>query len=302
MSVKTRDYKKFLDPSVISKIKTLELKARMIVEGFMIGLHRSPYHGFSVEFSEHRPYMQGDPIKNIDWKVYAKREKYFIKQFEEETNLICNIFLDISKSMQFKHTSKVTKIDYGITLAAALSYLMINQQDAVGLTVYSDMIHNYLPPKSNRVYLKNLLTVLNQIKPTGGTSTSKCLDSVAEKIKKRGLTIIISDFFDDINSIMTALKHIHYKKNEVIVFQILDPVEKSFGFDRDSIFVDLETEEQMTTQPHQIKRAYQEAMNEYLNKLKSECLNYGIEYNLIETDQPFDSALLSYFAKRARMN
>ncbi len=302
MSVKASDYKKFLDPAVISKLRTLELKARMIVEGFMVGLHRSPYHGFSVEFSEHRPYMQGDPIKNIDWKVYAKREKYFIKQYEEETNLICNIFLDISKSMQFKNKSALTKLEYGITLTAALSYLMINQQDAVGLTLYSDKIHNYLPPKSNRVYLKTLLTSLNQVKPSGATTTAKCLDSVAEKIKKRGLTIIISDFFDDLNSIMTALKHIHYKKNEVIIFQLLDPIEKSFGFDRDSIFVDLETEEQMTTQPHQIKRAYQEAMNDYLNKLKSECLNYGIEYNLIETNQPFESALLSYFAKRARMN
>jgi uncharacterized protein (DUF58 family) len=302
VSVKASDYKKFLDPAVISKLRTLELKARMIVEGFMVGLHRSPYHGFSVEFSEHRPYMQGDPIKNIDWKVYAKREKYFIKQYEEETNLICNIFLDISKSMQFKNKSALTKLEYGITLTAALSYLMINQQDAVGLTLYSDKIHNYLPPKSNRVYLKTLLTSLNQVKPSGATTTAKCLDSVAEKIKKRGLTIIISDFFDDLNSIMTALKHIHYKKNEVIIFQLLDPIEKSFGFDRDSIFVDLETEEQMTTQPHQIKRAYQEAMNDYLNKLKSECLNYGIEYNLIETNQPFESALLSYFAKRARMN
>lgn len=301
MIVKSRDFRKYLDPSVISKLKSLELKARTIVDGFMVGLHRSPYHGFSVEFSEHRPYMQGDPIKNIDWKVFAKREKYFIKQFEEETNLICNIFLDISKSMQFKHSATVSKIDYGITLAAALSYILINQQDSVGLTTFSDKIYDYFPPKSNRVYLKTLLTGLNKIKPTGSTKTASCLDSVAEKIKKRGLTIIISDFFDDLSSVMKALKHIHYKKNEIIVFQLLDPIEKSFGFDRDSIFVDLETDEQMTTQPHQIKRAYQEAMNDYLTKFKNECLNYGIEYNLIETDQPFDKALVSYFAKRERM-
>lgn len=301
MIVKSRDFRKYLDPSVISKLKSLELKARTIVDGFIVGLHRSPYHGFSVEFSEHRPYMQGDPIKNIDWKVFAKREKYFIKQFEEETNLICNIFLDISKSMQFKHSATVSKIDYGITLAAALSYILINQQDSVGLTTFSDKIYDYFPPKSNRVYLKTLLTGLNKIKPKGSTKTASCLDSVAEKIKKRGLTIIISDFFDDLSSVMKALKRIHYKKNEIIVFQLLDPIEKSFGFDRDSIFVDLETEEQMTTQPHQIKRAYQEAMNDYLTKFKNECLNYGIEYNIIETDQPFDKALVSYFAKRERM-
>ncbi len=302
MAVKTQDYKKFLDPVVISKLKTLELKARMVVEGFKVGLHRSPYHGFSVEFSEHRPYMQGDALKNVDWKVFAKSGKYYIKQFEEETNLLSHIFVDASKSMQFKHSGKVSKIDYATILAAALAYVMIDQQDSVGLAIYSDKIHTYLPPKSNRVYLKTLLSALNQIQPGGTTTTSKCLDSVAEKIKKRGLTIIISDFFDDLNSILTALKHIHYKKNEVIVFQILDPIEKSFGFDRDSVFVDLETNEQMTTQPHQIQRAYQEAMNEYLNKLKTECLNFGIEYNLIDTSQPFDKALMSYFAKRAKLN
>jgi len=302
VAVKTQDYKKFLDPVVISKLKTLELRARMVVEGFKVGLHRSPYHGFSVEFSEHRPYMQGDALKNIDWKVYAKNEKYFIKQFEEETNLICNIFIDVSRSMNYKHTAKITKLDYAKTLAAALSYVMIDQQDSVGLAIYSDKIHSYLPPKSNRVYLKTILSALNQIEPGGATVTSKCLDSVAEKIKKRGLTIIISDFFDDMESILKALKHIHYKKNEVIVFQILDPIEKNFGFGSDSIFVDLETGEQMTTQPHQIQKAYQQAMNEFMNKLKSECLNYGIEYNVIETTQPFDKALISYFAKRSRMN
>ncbi len=302
MSVKTQDYKKFLDPVVISKLKTLELKARMVVEGFKVGLHRSPYHGFSVEFSEHRPYMQGDALKNVDWKVFAKSEKYYIKQFEEETNLLSHIFVDASKSMQFKHSGRVSKLDYATILAAALAYVMIDQQDSVGLAIYSDKIHTYLPPKSNRVYLKTLLSALNQIQPAGTTTTSKCLDSVAEKIKKRGLTIIISDFFDDMNSILTALKHIHYKKNEVIVFQILDPIEKSFGFDRDSVFVDLESGDQITTQPHQIQRAYQEAMSEYLNKLKSECLNFGIEYNLIDTNQPFDKALMSYFAKRSRLH
>jgi len=302
VAVKTQDYKKFLDPAVISKLKTLELKARMVVEGFKVGLHRSPYHGFSVEFSEHRPYMQGDALKNVDWKVFAKSEKYYIKQFEEETNLISHIFVDASKSMQYKHSGKVAKIDYAAILAAALAYVMIDQQDSVGLAIYSDKIHTYLPPKSNRVYLKTLLSALNQIQPGGTTTTSKCLDSVAEKIKKRGLTIIISDFFDDLNSILTALKHLHYKKNEVIVFQILDPIEKSFGFDRDSVFVDLESGEQISTQPHQIQRAYQEAMNEYLNKLKNECLNFGIEYNLIDTSQPFDKALMSYFAKRSRLH
>ncbi len=302
MALKSNDFRSYLDPLVISRIKSLEFKARAIVEGFMVGLHKSPYHGFSVEFSEHRPYMQGDPIKNIDWKVYAKREKFFIKQYEEETNLICNIFLDISKSMDFKYASSVTKLDYAVTLAASFCYLLIKQQDAVGLTIFSDKIHSYLPPKSNRVYLKTLLTSLTKINALGKTATSLCLNDAAEKIKKRGLTIIISDLFDNPGSILSALKQLRYKKNEVIVFQILDPVERNFGFDKDAIFVDLETKEELTTQPYQIRSAYQSSMNEFINKLKNGCLNYGIEFNLIGTNQPFDKALLNYFSKRSKMN
>ena len=302
MAVKAQDFKKFLDPGVLSKLKTLELRARLVVDGFMVGLHKSPYHGFSAEFSEHRHYMQGDSLKNVDWKVFAKSEKYFIKQFEEETNLICNLFVDVSKSMNFKRDGKITKLDYSITLAAAICYILINQQDAVGLTTFSDKIQGYLPPKANRVYLKNLLTTLANVKPIGATTTSKCLNEAVVKIKKRGLTIIISDFFDDIDSIIGALKQVHYKKNEVIVFQVLDPVEKNFGFDRDAIFIDLESNEQITSQPFQIQKAYQQAMNDYLQRIKSECLNLGIQYNLIETNQPFDLALMSFISKRARLH
>jgi uncharacterized protein (DUF58 family) len=301
VAVKAQDLKNFLAPEILSKLKTLELRARMVVEGFMVGLHRSPYHGFSAEFSEHRPYMQGDSLKNVDWKVFAKSEKYYIKQFEEETNLICNLFVDASKSMNFKRDGKVTKLDYSVNLAAAISYMLINQQDAVGLTVYSNKIHSYLPPKANRIYLKNLLISLANIKPEGSTSTSKCLNEATLMIKKRGLTIIISDFFDDLDSIISALKQLHFKKNEVIVFQVLDPVEKNFSFDKDAIFIDLESNEQITSQPYQIQKAYKQAMDEYLQRIKKECLNLGIQYNLIETTQPFDVALMSFISKRARL-
>jgi len=302
MSLKAKDIKSYLEPSAISKLRTLELKARMVVEGFMVGLHKSPYHGFSVEFSQHRPYMQGDSIKNVDWKVYAKREKYFIKQYEEETNLISHIFVDSSKSMSYKGEGIISKFEYAITLAAALCYLMINQQDAVGLAVYSEKIQTYLPPKSNRLYLKTLLTALNNIKTDGSTSTSESLASVSDKIKRRGLTIIISDFFDEPTSIISALKQIHFKKNEVIVFQILDPLEVNFGFDKDAVFIDLESREELTTQPYQIQRAYKDAMNQYILNLKNNCLDLGIEYNLIDTQQSFDKALMNYFAKRTKLN
>jgi uncharacterized protein (DUF58 family) len=302
VAVDTKKSKTRLDPTLISKLKSLELKAKTVVEGVKVGLHRSPYHGFSVEFSEHKAYMQGDPIKNIDWKVYGKSDKLFIKQYEEETNLIGNILLDVSASMDYKSKGEITKLEYASILAASLSYLMISQQDSVGLSFYSDKIENYFPPKSTRVYLQTLLKAIDKIEPSNKTETASCLNSIAEKIKKRGIVIIISDFFDDVDSIITALRHFKYKKNEVVIFQILDPIEKDFAFGNDAIFVDKETQEEITTQPHQIQKSYQAAMKDFLDKLKRECLNNKIEYNQIDTSTPFDKALFSYFKKRSLMN
>jgi len=302
MSNSTVDYRTYLDPSIVFKLKSLELRAKMVVEGFMVGLHKSPYHGFSVEFSEHRPYMQGDPIKNLDWKVYAKSERYYIKQYEDETNLLAHVILDVSGSMDYKYSGKITKLEYASTLAASMIYLMLNQQDAVGLTLYSDKIENYLPPKTGRVYLRKLLTALANIKPESKTNTADCLNAVAEKVKKRGLVIIISDFFDDIEKVLSSLKKFHYKKNEIIVFQILDPVERNFDFGKDAIFVDKETADELTTQPFHIQKAYGEAMHEFIQKIKSDCLTNGIDYNLIETTDSFDKALFNYFKKRRKMN
>lgn len=301
MAASNEDYRKFLDPAIVSKVNSLELRARLVVEGFMVGLHKSPYHGFSAEFSEHRPYMQGDALKNIDWKAYAKTEKFYIKQFEEETNLISNVMMDVSKSMNYTSGGNITKLEYASILSASLIYLMLKQQDAVGLALYSDKIESQLAPKSSRAYLGELLRSLNQVKPSNKTETAGCLNSLAEKIKRRGLVIIISDFFDDVHSVLTALKHFRYKKNEVIVFQILDPLERSFAFGNDAVFKDLESGEEMTTQPHQIQKAYQQAMAEYIENIKEECVNSGMEYNLLDTSVPFDKALFSYFKKRSRL-
>jgi uncharacterized protein (DUF58 family) len=297
----SEDYRKFLDPSVISKLNSLELKARLVVEGFMVGLHKSPYHGFSVEFSEHRPYMQGDGLRDIDWKVYGKTERFFIKQYEEETNLKSYILLDTSNSMKYSSAGNITKLEYASTLVAGLTYLMIKQQDAVGLALYAEKIGKYFPPKMSRAYMHEILKNLASLQPSEKTRTAECLNVIAEKIKRRGLVIIVSDFFDDVNSILKALKHFRYQKHEVIVFQILDPIERSFAFGKDAIFRDLETLEEMTTQPYQIQKSYRDAMSEFLNKIRSECLNSNIEYNLIETSMPFDKALFSYIQKRARL-
>lgn len=302
MNNPSADYKKYLEPSIISKLNSLELKARLVVEGFMVGLHKSPYHGFSVEFTQHRPYMQGDGIKDIDWKVYGKTEKFFIKQYEEETNLKSYILLDISKSMDYASEGNIKKIEYASTLAASLSYLMIKQQDAAGIALYSEEIKKIIPPKAKKSQVYELLKAISEIKPSEKTKTALCLNSIAEKIKKRGLIIIISDLFDDVESILMALKHFRHKKNEVIVFQILDPLERSFAFGRDAIFKDLETEEEMTTQPYQIQKAYTDAMNTFLNSIRTSCLNSGIEYNLIDTSMPFDKALFSYLSKRAKLH
>jgi uncharacterized protein (DUF58 family) len=280
MSRLQQDYKNFLEPAFVSKLNSLELKARLVVEGFMVGLHKSPYHGFSVEFAQHRPYMQGDNLKDVDWKVYGKTEKFFIKQYEEETNLQSFILLDISNSMKFNSAGNISKIEYAFTLAAALSYLMIHQQDAAGLSLYAENIVKYLPPKANRTYLREILKTLAGAKASQKTNTANCLNEIAEKISRRGLVIIIS---------------------EVIVFQVLDPLERSFAFGKDAIFKDLETEDEITTQPYHVQKAYKDAMIEFTSKIKAECLNSNIDYNLIETSDPFDKALLNYIQKREKL-
>ena len=301
MPIDARDYRKYLNPSVISKLNSLELRARLVVEGFMVGLHKSPYHGFSVEFSEHRPYMQGDSLKDIDWKVYGKTERFFIKQYEEETNLKSYILLDTSRSMNYASEGNISKLEYASTLVAGLSYLMFHQQDAVGLSLYSEKINKYLPPKASKAYLQEILKSLSETQASDKTNTASSLHSIAEKIKRRGLVIIVSDLFDDIKSVLTALKHFRYKKNEVIVFQILDPQERNFAFGTDAIFKDMETEDELTTQPYQIQKAYKEAMSEFVGRIKAECLNSNIEYNLIETAMPFDKALFNYIQKRSKL-
>ncbi|MEE9429457.1 MAG: DUF58 domain-containing protein [Melioribacteraceae bacterium] len=296
------DYRKLLDPSIVAKLKTLELKAKSVVEGFMVGYHKSPYHGFSSEFSQHKPYIQGDSIKNIDWKVFAKSEKYYIKQYEEETNLLAHVIIDTSKSMDYKHDAEITKFEYAKILGASLINLLLKQQDAVGIALYANELKSYYSPKSKSTYLKTLLTEIEKTQADNITKTSDSLKAIVDKVKKRGMVIIISDFLDDVENVLSALKQFQYKKNEVIVFHILDPIEKNFAFRKDSIFVDMETKEELSTQPIQIQRVYVESMSEYLQSIKTGCNKYGFDYTLVDTTTPFDVALMSFFKKRARLN
>jgi uncharacterized protein (DUF58 family) len=295
------DYRKYLRPEVVAKLSNMELVARLVVEGFITGLHKSPYHGFSVEFAEHRQYMPGDEPKHIDWKIYGKTDRYYIKQFEEETNLKSYIILDASRSMAYGSDGKMTKLEYASYIAAALSYLMVQQRDAVGLTVYDEKVRTHMPPHATKSYLKAILKQLEITEGSNKTGTASSLHQIAERIKRRGLVIILSDLFDKPNEVAAALKHFRHKKNEVIVMQVLDPLERSFAFGGDAVFKDMETSEEIMTQPWHLQKAYQEEMKKFLDYYKKECRENNIDYVLLDTATPFDTALFQYLNKRKMM-
>lgn len=291
----------YLKPEVVAQLASMELRARLVVEGFITGLHRSPYHGFSVEFSEHRQYMPGDEIKHIDWKAYAKTQRYYVKQFEEETNLKAYLILDASRSMAYASEGRISKLTYASYLAAALAYLMTEQRDAVGLVVYAESTKVYQPPRASRPYLRKLLGELQRLEPSGVTHTAPTLHAIAERIKRRGLVILLSDLFDDPDSVLTALKHFRHRGNEVLVLQVLDPMEQSFAFGGDAVFRDLETAEELVTQPWHVQHAYQQAFGDFLGRLRTECRENRIDHVLLDTGTPFDRALFEYLNTRKRM-
>lgn len=293
---------KYLQPAVVAQLANMELRARFVVEGFITGLHKSPYHGFSVEFTEHRQYMPGDEIKHIDWKAYGKTDRFYIKQFEEETNLKSYLVVDASGSMKYASEGHLKKFEYASYVAASLSYLMIEQRDAVGLTLVDEGIRTSLPPRATRSYLRELLKELDATQPSNKTGIAASLHVVAEQIKRRGLVIVISDLFDDPEKVMTALKHFRHRGHEVIVLQVLDPMERTFAFGGDAVFKDIETQETITTQPWHIQKAYQQSMHEFLDLYKAQCRDNGIDYVLLDTSTPFDKALMEYLNKRKRMH
>ena len=294
-------YQDYLSSSVIKKINNIALRAKLVVEGFIIGLHKSPYHGFSVEFSEHRPYSFGDEIKYIDWKLLAKTDKLYIKQFEEETNLKCHILFDKSASMGYG-SNDITKFDYAQTLCASLSYLMIKQQDAVGLTTFDKKISTSIPPKSKASHLNILLNALHNAKVKGETEISKILHSLAESIKKRGLVILISDLLDNQEEVIKGLRHFRYKGHEMIIFHIMDNKEILFDFNEGINFIDLENNEMIKTDPRQIKSAYRKAYSDFCNQYKLECRKNNIDYVQINTSDSLDKSLIEYLIKRTKIS
>jgi uncharacterized protein (DUF58 family) len=293
-------YRKYLDPEIVGKLKGMELKARMVVEGFIAGLHKSPYHGFSVEFAEHRQYMPGDNIRDIDWKVYAKSDRYYIKQYEEETNLKGYLLLDCSASMAYK-SDGISKLDYASLLAAALSFLMLKQRDAVGLVTFDEAIRRYIPPRSKSGHLHILLQELAGQTASDKTDIADTLHEMAERITRRGLIVILSDLLDEPSKIISGLKHFRHKHHEIILFHILDPRERDFAFPTEAVFKDMETGEELTTLPWQIRKHYQKATAEYSDYIAAECRQSRIDYHLIDTSVPFDTALYAFLAKREKL-
>jgi uncharacterized protein (DUF58 family) len=284
----------------VSKIARIDVRARLVVEGFVAGLHKSPYKGFSVEFSEHRQYMPGDPLRHVDWKVYAKSDKFYVKEYEEETNLRAYIALDASGSMGYA-SGGITKFTYGKHLAAALAYLMLRQQDSVGLTLFDTSIRKHIPPHASPRQLHTLLRELADATPAMETNIHESLKAMTERIRRRGLIIVISDLFDDHKATLTALKYFRHRKHEVIIFHVLDNKEMEFDFDREAVFEDMETKQEVMVEPWRIRNEYTSRLREWSESIKRECREHLIDYTLVGTRTPFDKALTSYLEKRARL-
>src|SRR5437763_356771 len=284
--------RQFLDPAVVARLGTLELKARTIVEGFLSGLHRSPFKGFSVEFAEYRQYLPGDDLSTIDWKVYARSDRHYVKKFEEETNLDCHVMLDLSGSMAYG--SRITKFEYAQCLAASLGYLMNRQRDAIGLTAFDEQIVTMLPASARPGHLRALLVTLDRLRLGRKTNVSKPLHQLAESLTKRGMVVLISDLLDDPERVIRGLKHFQFRGTDVIVFQILDPDEIEFPFDRPTRFEDLETTEEIMAVPSVVREHYMKAMGDMMDRYKRELGACGIDYHLLITTEPLEMGLLEY--------
>ena len=289
---------KFLKPEVIRQVSRLDLRARFIVEGFIAGLHASPFHGFSVEFSEHRKYTAGDNIADIDWNVYAKTDRFYIKKFQAETNLTGYLIMDLSGSMGYTYRQELTKFEYGISLAAALGYLMIHQQDPVGLVAFDQQVRQSLAPRSKRSQLGNILSLLSRLKPAGATAIATSLHQVASMIRHRSLVMIFSDLLGDTDPILHALHRFRFAGHDVIVFHVLDEAEALFPFEGMLELEDNETRETLLVDAEGIKADYLEEVAKFQATYRKECLAARIDYVPLHTGMPFDKALMSYLHSR----
>ena len=288
----------YLRPEVIRTVSRLDLRAKFIIEGFIAGLHASPYHGFSVEFSEHRRYVAGDDPKDIDWFVYAKTDKYYIKKFEAETNVTGYLVMDLSGSMGYTYRQELTKFEYCVCLAAALGYLMIHQQDPVGLVTFDQRVRESLPPRSKRTQLGHILGVLARLKPQGETDVARSVHQLAAMIRHRSLVMLFSDLLAEPEPILNALHHLRHRGNDVILFHVLDEAETRVPFRGVIEFEEPESAERMTIDAAGIRGDYLEAVAELIEYFRKECSSASIDYVPIDTSTPFDKALMGYLVSR----
>jgi uncharacterized protein (DUF58 family) len=288
----------YLKPEVIQTVSRLDLRARFIVEGFLSGLHASPFHGFSVEFSEHRRYSQGDDLKDLDWLVYAKTDRYYVKKYQAETNITGYLVMDLSSSMAYTYRQELTKFDYSICLAAALSYLMIHQQDPVGLFTFDEKIRHSLSAKSKRTQLGNILALLSKLQPAGATEIARNLKSIAAMTRHRSLFMLFSDLLADPDPILDSLHALRHRGHDVIVFHVLDEAEVHFPFDGMVDLREPETNENLVVDADGIRQDYLDALQELRERYRKECFSAGVDYVPLDTSMPFDKALLEYLSQR----
>jgi uncharacterized protein (DUF58 family) len=293
---------RFLRPEVVRTVARLDLKARFIVEGFLQGLHRSPMHGFSVEFSDYRDYVPGDDPDRIDWQLYARTDKYYIKRYQAETNMRCMLMVDTSASMHYRSGdgATLTKLEYAVALAASLGYLLIRQQDRVGLMTFDTRVRRHLPPRSKKAHLFAILDALLRAQPVERTDLAASIESAAPLIRRRGLTILFSDLLDEPERVVRQLRHLASRGQDLIVFQILDPAELRFPFRGTRVFVDPETGLEISADADAVRAAYNDRLRALLRAYRRQLRSYGIEYLLLDTSTPFQKALLKFLTYRGR--
>jgi uncharacterized protein (DUF58 family) len=289
---------KYLKPEVINQIRRLDLRAQFVVKGFLQGLHASPFHGFSVEFSEHRKYTPGDDPKDIDWLVYAKTDKYYVKKFEAETNITGYLAMDLSRSMGYTHRQELTKFDYAICLAASLCYLMVHQQDPVGLITFDQRVRDSLPPRSKRTQLANLLSHLSRLQPTGQTDIAASLIQIAAMLRHRSLVMIFSDLLTDPEPVFRSLGVLRHGGHDVILFHVLDEAEVHFPFDGVVEFEEPETADRVRVDASHYRREYLDELQAFRERYRRECFPIGVDYVPLDTSMQFDKALMEYLINR----
>ena len=289
---------RLFDPEVISRIKSYEIRARRVVQGFLIGIHKSPTFGMSMEFKQHREYVQGDDIRHLDWKVYAKTDKYFIKQYESETNLACQIVLDCSESMSFKDGGPMSKFEYGATAAVSLAYLLLTQRDAVGFTFFDEKVRTYIPAQATFSQFHAAIKVIENITPGAKTMTGSALMAVGNSFKRRSMVIIISDFLDDIEPIELGLNRLHFDGHEVLAVHISDPYEVTFPYSGPAVIEGMEATGNLRCDPSDYRELYLERRSAHLARLRHVCRNLRFDIAEMVTTTPLDEALAELFLLR----